>query len=301
MSEWNYPDLRNGTTLHHITDNHFGDRFFTTNLLDRVASDMAVLKASHQGHVHTGDMVMWRGSTGLPPEDSLYTAWRGKIKSDGKPYAEVPGNHDLGSYGSANYRTKEQWATAVGVPSANSVTRMGDMIVIGLSPDVWMPAYPADGFLDPVLSPATLSWLDTQLTLAGSTPVWLANHVPPVGQYSASTASTAQPGADVDALIAGHPNVVGWLSGHWHVDINNQPDHVRTVVQGGRNLFAVNAPAAGGLLTGVDQSVQQWASPAQSMFVTYLGGAIDVRWRDHSARRWTTSEGAAVKHLLLTA
>jgi len=122
-----------------------------------------------------------------------------------------------------------------------------------------------------------------------------------VGQYSASTASTAQPGADVDALIAGHPNVVGWLSGHWHVDINNQPDHVRTVVQGGRNLFAVNAPAAGGLLTGVDQSVQQWASPAQSMFVTYLGGAIDVRWRDHSARRWTTSEGAAVKHLLLTA
>lgn len=296
---WRFPDLRNGTTIHHLTDTHFGDRFFTPAFGNKILADMETLRVSHAGHVHTGDMVHWRGSANSGPEDSLYVEFRDAMKAaDGKPFAEIPGNHDLGSYGSDVWRTKEQWAATVGAVGGNSVTHVGDMTVIGLSPDVWKPDPAGDGYLDPVLSQATLDWLDAQLTANGSRPVWLASHVPPSGQYSNSTATTVQPEASVDALVAAHPAVVGWLSGHWHVNPDATPSHVRTMTQGGRTVFAVNAPAGGGLMSGVSQADQQWKSPALSMFVTFLGDAVDVRWRNHNAGQWVTASGAYEQRLV---
>jgi hypothetical protein len=36
------------------------------------------------------------------------------------------------------------------------------------------------------------------------------------------------------------------------------------------------------------------------MYLTYLGDALDVRWRDHLAGKWVRAADERVRHLILT-
>lgn len=296
---WPYPDLRNGTTIHHITDTHFGLRDEVDGRFPAISADLELLKASHVGHVHSGDMVDWDASPSAGPEDTQYLAWRDGVKAkDGLPWAEIVGNHDLQSFATGATRTSAQWATSMGLSSQNTVTSMGGVKIIGLGPDSWATQITAAPC---VLSAATLTFLDQQLTAAGSTPCFIATHVPPNEQYPSNAPNgVATPVANLDGIVAGHSNVVGWLSGHRHANPDTDAAHAGVVSVGGRNLFVVNGPAAGGRMSGVAYENYTFQSPSLSMFITYLGGALDVRWRDHSAMGWKLTAGQQFKHLLLT-
>lgn len=296
---WPYPDLRNGTTIHHMTDTHHGLRNETDERLKRFAVNMEQMRVAHAGHVHTGDMVDWDAIPTDAPEDAAYVSWRQQIRGldGGKPWSEVVGNHDLQSFATHSYRTSAQWAASVGAPGVNTTTEMGGLWVIGLGPEQWR-------FMDgenSVLSSATLTYLDQQLTAAGSTPCVIATHVPPNEQY-ASTAGAQQPSASLAAIVGSHSNAVAWISGHRHANPSTDDAHVGIATIGGRRLFVVNGPAVGGGMSGSVYEQYAWTSPSLSMFISYLGDAIDVRWRDHLSSTWFTPTGTApVRHLFLSA
>jgi len=306
---WPFPDLRNGTTVNLITDLHMGKRSFIADWATKMSDDLYRLRASLSGSVQAGDAIDWFNNP-TTPEDALYVAWRDAHKTKlGLPLAECVGNHDLASHATGGpTRNVQQWAAAVGVPSQNTVVSMGGVKVITVGPDSW--GFNGVGGPDQsVLSAATLTWLDQQLTAAGSTPCWIAAHSPLYEQFPAYSDGWLQaPKAELDALIGSHSNVIGWLSGHLHTDIQATPEHAGVITVGGRKIFAVNGPPSGGRLSSIEFNDHQWLAPDgsgsginQSMFVTYLGGAIDVRWRNHNGRRWAKAQGAQMRHILLTA
>lgn len=297
---WPYPDLRNGTTVSLTTDSHMGEWSFTQNFLDRAGADMDDLKVASQGFVHAGDLIHW--STPAAPEDATAKQWLAdrKAASPAIPQVFVPGNHDLASYvDPMPHRTSSQWATAMGVSSPLTVADMGGVRVLGVAPDDWVND-PVTGWGQMTLSPATMTWLDQQLTAAGSRPCWIAMHSALEDQYGGT--AHAEPIAGLQSLIGSHQNCIGVLSGHLHTAYRTNVNHVKSITVGGRRIFTVNGPAGGGRMNGIAVADHQWQSPVISMFVTYLGDAIDVRWRNHLERRWDQGLGGdTVHHITLAA
>lgn len=308
---WRFPDLRNGTTLHHITDTHFGGHYhaaWVNGWGDSVRDDLNELSVyTSAGHVHTGDMIHWYYGTGNPQstadtESAWYVAWRDAVKAvDGKPWAEAVGNHDLLGPGEADSTrslvTSTGWAQRIGVESQNVITDMGDFKVITVGPETW---HYGTNF---VLSQATLSFLDNALQNAGK-PCWVAAHVPFNEQYNTYGGgdTAVEPGnPTLMALLDSNPNCIGWLSGHRHINIVEQTEQATTFSTGSRQIFGINGPASIGGRKGAEVAYDdhQWQAWNYSMYLTYLGDAVDVRWRDHNARVWTNPEGETVRHILL--
>ena len=300
---WTYPDLRNGTTIHHVTDTHMGAAGGAAWLkawMDRIRDDILDLSESCHGHVHTGDCIHWDQGGDQPSEDVQYVAWRTAILADGLPYSSSVGNHDLDCF-AANapdaHRTAKQWASAVGIPAANNRTDIGEVRVISIGPDD-LPDN--QGWL---FSDATLSYLDTQLG-ATTKPCFVSFHCPPSGQYGGTTPGIWNPdyrNPTLFPIMDSHPNCVGMLHGHSHANID-VTNHARTLNIGSRQIFSINGPpCGGGRYSTVAYADHQWQSPAQSIYLTYLGDAVVVRWRDHLRRQWTTGAGALSRTILLPA
>jgi hypothetical protein len=305
---WRFPDLRNGFTLHHITDTHFGAANHGQFVLDwqeATAQDMEWLRVSlNAGHVHTGDMIhsydgASNSSASRNAELGWYKSWRDKITADGLPYAEAFGNHDLigpGIDGARTPVTSAQFAASLGLDAPNNAVDMGAFKVLTVAPDVW-----ADN-TDFVLSAGTLDWLDTELQAAGK-PCWIAAHVPwneQMGTSSGGSTSVEPGNPGLVDLIDSNPNAIGWLSGHRHANIRTNASHASAFTVGSRRIFGVNGPAAGGgRNSAVSFEQHRWKGGNESMFVTYLGDAIDVRWRDHNRRSWINPPGETVRHITL--
>lgn len=296
-----WPNPSNGVTLCHITDTHVGQRDETDWRFPTIAADMERLGVTTQGVVHTGDMCDWDETppTGSP-EVSQYRAWRDPLRTAlGVPWSEVPGNHDLQSFQSRKTWTSQQWATAMGYASANTVTIMGGVWVIGTAPPQWA-GFDGDKF---TLDAATLTWLDQQLTAAGSNPVIITAHVPPVEQYP-SAPDQILPAASFANIVGSHSNVKMILSGHRHSNIWTDNAHSSIQTIGGKKVFCLNGPAAGGIMFGYGDpyTLAPWRSPCLSTYVTYYGDAVGVRWRDQMAGRWSDGlDGDTYKHYLIAA
>lgn len=289
-----FPDISQGTTVSLTTDTHIGEFPFVTEFTKRVGEDLDSLKAYTHGYIHAGDAMHW--STPGAPEDAATAAWYAARRTNtGKPLVAVAGNHDLASYVVPKpWRTDIEWATAVSPGSP--VQDMGDMRVIGVSPDDWK-ADPETGWGQMTLSSAKLNWLDTQLSLAGSRPCWVVTHSAPEEQYGGT--AHVEPIAEFAEIIGSHQNAVGVLSGHLHALYTVRPNHCRVTEMGGRRVFTVNGPAAGGRMNGVPFADHQYKSPAVSMFLTYDDGKLTARWRSHLDRKWDFGLGVRAIELNL--
>lgn len=315
-----FPDLRNGTTIHHISDTHFGaidHADFVNNWQDRTADDLDFLQiANNAGHVMTGDMIQLGPSLTSPgnrtTELGWYKDWRAAIQAaDGLPWAECNGNHDMRTADGEHVLsyTAADWAADIGVASQNMVHDMGEVRIITIGPDVWDIDNPANPDPDVNLfrlSQPTLDFLDAQLQAAGK-PCFIACHIVLQEQFTSQTedgynaANVENP--QLNEILIANPNAVGWLSGHKHVNIQTKVDHatVMTLTGSTKKMYAINAPgAAGGTLAGVADADHQWESVNQSMYLTYLGDALDVRWRNHNTRTWTGPGAETVRHLVLS-
>ena len=306
---WRHPDLRNGAgTLHHITDTHFGagnHAQFINDWHEKTRHDLDILKVVYnRGHVHTGDMIHWypggdNTQADADIETDWYVTWRNSIKAtDGMPFAEAVGNHDLlgpGPEGERVPRTSAAWASAVGVASKNVATDMGQFKVITIGPETWESG---GGFY---LSNSTLTWLDNQLQTAGK-PCFIAAHVPSDEQMGTNTAAgnAIEPGNPTFLDICdSNPNAIGYLSGHRHIDINTRPNHASVFSVGSKNMFGINGPpGGGGRNSAVSYADHLTLGTYYSMFITLLDeNTLDVRWRDHLGRRWTAPDGETVRRL----
>lgn len=303
VRQWLAPDMRTGTTIHLITDSHFGQRFFTQSWMEQTGTDMDRLKAFAHGHVHGGDLIQWQTVTDPATEDQQFLDWWAarKAADPATKWALTVGNHDLASYfGSLPRRDAATWASVYGVPSKNTVTDMGGVRVITVGPDAWDTPDAGSSVGDCVLSAATLTWLDQQLA-ATTKPVFVSSHAPLWEQYNGAGGPGwyVNPRTDIAAIVASRTNLVGWLSGHRHVDITLEPAHASVINVGGRAIYAINGPACSGRRNDLSFAAHQIQSPCLSTYITYLGDSVEVRWREHLRGRWFSDGKSRVKRLSL--
>lgn len=321
---WKFPDLRNGTTIHHISDTHFGTQFWALwlpNWMSRAQADMERLKvAVDGGHLVTGDLVngyvdVVGGPSGTTAtystEETAYKAFRDAIKAnDGLPFAEVPGNHDLmgiSSDGSGNVTTRtprlaSDWATSFGYASAQNAWDFKEFRVLTVTPDVWS-SNAADSSNNYQLSTATIDWIDAQLT-NDSRPTFLATHVPLTEQYGdgSNGAILSSFNPNLYNIIGGHQNLIGWLSGHRHNGIANA-QWAETMTIAGRKIFLICGPGGGsGQGNGGNAySNDQWGAQIYSSYMTLLdNNTLDIRFRNHLSGSWSTGTTVSETHRLLS-
>ena len=304
MSErrpWKFPTLTAGSTINVMADSQQGYRSdFTDNWADRVAEDLQTLKADHVGHAHAGDCV--EGLAGRF-EDEKYQKFKRDIMQDGKPFLACAGNHDLGCETAPINRSADEWATTVdGRKKHDTFTRMGDLAVIALAPPRWEYDFSIPGFADPqALSDSTLSYLDSALTQLGSTPTWVMTHHLPVGQNGVNAINDpqfVQPWGKIVDVLASHSNAIGWISGHWHISPESTAIGMRALNVGNRKIFGINVPSVTGL-NNQSYAVHRYQDNARSMFVTYEGDHVDVRWRNHTEPGWLSPGGKDLHQLTL--
>ncbi|QIK63016.1 hypothetical protein G7068_07265 [Leucobacter viscericola] len=281
--------------INHITDTQQGAfSYFTDNWCERVAKDIVFLREFTSGHVHTGDCIEWYTEK---PEDEKYQAFRQTVMTSGKPYLDLPGNHDLTTF-RQHVRSANEWAASVvGREKANSEMLLGDVAVLGISPDYIRRNADNTGYLNEYLSSETISWLDEKLQKYSSKRVWIGSHYFPLPHARNPVGPTGPAVGDwnkISEVLASHGNVVGWLSGDSHRAPGDQ-DTVRRIQAGNRKIWSINAPSSSGL-GNPTAVVHQWTRYAGSLYVTdTLDDAIEVRWRNHLSARWENPLGEYVK------
>lgn len=276
------------TTFAFSTDIHVGQRDFSAYFHERAGADLDYLAQYVDGFAVGGDCIDW--SQPAAPEDGAFKALMVKRRAaSAKVWAVTYGNHDLGSYNVPNpTRTATAWCSSVGEPQTPRKVRIGGVNMLVIGSDSY-----AGGNM--ILSAATLAWLNTTLN-EDPLPAFLLMHMPPIEQFGSGTNCT-DPSAQVSALIGSHPNIVGTLSGHLHINQRTTATGATVATVAGRKIFAINGPACGGRRGDVPFSEHQFDSPLVSMILTYLGDTMEVRWRSHLDARWDQSLGQQVKIL----
>lgn len=273
---WRYPDRRAGTVFAVMTDIHFGYRDWTADQVERAGHDIDRLAPYLDGVLLTGDTTHWRNET---PEDGEALAWlRARPGSDG--WVMVPGNHDLSSFGFETHpwRTATEWGDRYGRP-AKSITRIGDISVIGFSPEVWTWTAP-EGFGPMPLTEADAAWLDEALWSEAPRPCWVACHVPLPAQYPGYLTAPAS----FDEVLAKNLNLHGWVSGHRHHDLTGGTENTGVYAYGSNRVIQINCPPTGGKPLGSLDT--RFDDVVCTTFITYKDGVATIRWRDHLNERW---------------
>lgn len=281
MSTRAWPIPPGDSTLHLIGDTHFGAIGDTRKA--KLLADLGnVLVGRVTAHLQVGDVT----NNGLASEDTEALAWLNQLPG---PWHVAMGAHDI----EGNIRTPAEWAAAYGLASQNHVVDLGfaRLIVIG-----------ADS-ANNVMGAATLTWLDEQLD-ASTDPALIACHYPLYdtvgGDISDSYLSTenayyAKPDAELRTILADYPQAKAWLAGHTHSRLSN-PGFVKAETVGGHVIASVNASSP--WYQGRDTSLKH--TPLQSVFVTYLGDRIEVRFRDHGGGTWVgRGDGVRIATVML--
>lgn len=264
---WTVPEL-GATTLHHVSDTHFGYRPWSYAEGGHMLADLeAGLIPPVDAFVHTGDIT----DHSLQDEDAYSLGWlAGAAK--GAPGIWAPGNHDL-------YNTRSssaEWQADYGRP-ANTYLDVGGYRLVAFAPDTWAE------HTDWTISAATWSWLDSAIG-ATSDPVILLNHYPP-WELGLTQGVTVQPHASLAGLVDAHSNIEGMLVGHMHWRIEDARS-CSFVVMGGRQVPVLMGVSQA--FTDSDLSRDQSAQyPSISTYVSlYPGEMWEVRYRLHGPRAW---------------
>ena len=233
-------------------------------------------------HLQIGDAT----ERGLPEEDVLARRWLDRLPG---PAHTILGNHDV----MHNKRTASAWAKAYGYEAPNYVIDLDFLRIIAVAPDRDLPQAGSG-----TLSPATIRWLEQRLKHAGRE-CWIACHWPlfktVMGDHrrvytSAMQSFHAKPDARIRAVLARHPNAKAWLSGHTHSPLEAPGLITRARLPGGRSIVSINLSA----IVGVGKT-RDPQDPICSLYLTHLPGKIEIRFRDHRARRWRTLRGNRVQ------
>lgn len=281
------------TSILCIGDVHFvSPGFMYSERASKLRDDVNRMLGLSQVHavVQMGDQT----TNALAVEYDAYLAWRaGFALPSGVQFRQIAGNHDLigpNAPGTADVVTTAQWATKMGVAAKDAVLDIGsDVRLLLLSPTAT-----STGALSAVtrlyLDAADIAWCDARMSettrrclILTHAPLW--HTVGPLdgsgySSYAAGDLWITHPRADVEAMIARHPNCVGWVSSHTHSPLGTA-DIVRSVTYGSVTIAAINASSPAFL-----NPYQGVLSTISSALVTVLPDRIEVRFRDHGAGQW---------------
>lgn len=211
---------------------------------------------------------------------------------DGTPLVGVLGNHDLNFGGSG-----EMIARQYGWSGRNHVDEHDGFRFVCYSAENQTEDGSATTSHAWTIPADVLAWMDSAIG-TDDTPVILVSHCPPWEQYQdESTGYLLEPRADIAAMVAAHPNVIAWMSGHRHHWYQDNARMFRSVSFGGRNVALIQSGTCGGT---IDAAQRPTGHPVQSVrtngsvFASYFdandpgGQRWEIRVRDHSAQTWGT-------------
>lgn len=289
---WDYPTALEGESVLFLTDMHFGRREWTASQHQLTGVDVDSLTPILSAVAVGGDQIHW--SDPYAPEDPQWLSWRSQ-RSNSIPWAVAVGNHDLASFMSPNpSRSVEDWGVATGTPNPNqSFSTSKGLRIITLAPDEW--TYP-QWDIPLKFSDETLNWLDSELDLHPE-PTFIVAHSPLPEQYPGFIDDSSA--SRISQIIGTRGNVVGWLSGHRHANIQTDLNHAKQITVGGRRILGLNAPSAGGQVAGT--TLDPWDSPLYGCIVTYKKGEVIVRWRNLITRSFDSFKGSKTLRVVIDA
>lgn len=284
-----------------IGDTHFRDDATWTypyaERMDIATADIAIMVGRP-----LVDLVVQLGdhtTNAYDVEFDAYLAWKATVVADlpeGVAFEEVPGNHDLVGgipTGSPDTKTTAQWAAIMGRAGGakNKVVDLGDRVRVLLL----APTADSTGVTTPLtrllLDEDDIAWVDARCSETDRQVV-IAFHAPlfeTVGPLDGSAFSTydpaerwcAHPIADIEAMIARHPNLVAWVAGHTH-SRTTEVDVTCSRTYGDVTIAAVSAcsPATSNPDAGFR------GNRISGCLLTVLPDRVEVRYRDHGAGQW---------------
>lgn len=230
----------------------------------------------------------------------LVKSWLDAWNRDGKPLAMVPGNHDLIGTGTSggvpDIFTPEQWATyyaAYGVTGRDYVIDVPDtdLRILCVSPAANPAADPLP--LRMAIDDTVLAWCDARISET-TRRCLIVHHAPlmdtilakpGVPYTSAYTTSTTanwyvrnRSTYTVEQMVASHPNLIAWISGHLHSEVD-APDVVKRNVTTGGVFASISVSSPRVLPVGSSPQVA-------SAMVSVYPDRIEVRYRDHGMGQW---------------
>ncbi|GAB3667038.1 hypothetical protein GCM10027589_32560 [Actinocorallia lasiicapitis] len=269
-----------GLLVQHVSDTHFGYRPWSYAEGDHMAADLEQgLVPVPDAFIHTGDIT----DNGAAAEDAYALRWLPRA-ARGAPDLWAMGNHDVRA---RKVHTRATWEQVYGRP-ANAFIDVKGYRFVTFAVDtftgnrgVWQ------------IPEATWGWLD-RVVSAWPGPVVLVNHYPPV-ELGVAAYNAVQPASRLDEFVAGHRNVVGYLCGHMHKNLDD-PAAARFLKLGGRRLPVLCDISSMLSLDGHsrDQSAQV---QSHSAFVTLRETRWELRYRAHGTHAWSGPSGHRVTTL----
>lgn len=295
MRTWKFPDKRDGTVICIVTDTHFGYRNWTPGEHENTGLDLDFISPYVDAFLHGGDGIHWGHSES--PENSLLKTWMDERELNTSiPWHMVPGNHDYSSFNPPYpFKTSTQWASILNRPPANSYMDIKNNIrIIGLGASTWSFELP-NGYGPMTLSSADIQWLKTTVESTNRY-CWVLCHVPLPEHYSGHLT----PSVELVNVLSNHSNIMGWVSGHRHHNINHGTNNTKVMTYGTNKLFALNCPCSGGHTLSTDSSTP-WDDILIATIITIRRDSsfINIKWRGLTSHTWKDAEDGAFRELFL--
>lgn len=271
---WPLVPVPDGDTVlvHHVSDTHFGYRPWSLTESDSMLQDLRDgLVPAVDLFLHTGDIVDGKD---YGVEDDYAVGW---LNTAGGPATQslwTMGNHDIRS---RVVHTRATWEAKYG-RSVNEYrdvkgTRFITFAVDNFSPTdyLWQP------------TAATWSWVDAR-TNEFNGPVVIVNHYPPkeIGVLDQDALITA---AQLNTLVGDNPNIIGFMCGHMHFDLN-EPRLASFLTLGGRKLPVLCDISSMLSLEGEAGRDQSAKIQSTSAYVEMRDGIWRVHYRRHGGHAW---------------
>jgi len=258
--------------INHVSDTHFGYRPWSYTESDTQLQDYAEgLLPEVDLFLHTGDIIDGKDDT---VEDDYALDW---LNAAGAPAGQslwTMGNHDIRS---RVVHTRATWEAKYG-RSVNEYRDVKGVRFITFAVDDFSPT---DFLWQPTT--ATWNWVDAR-TNEFNGPVVICNHYPPkeIGVLDQDALITA---AQLNTLVGDNPNVIGFMCGHMHFDLN-EPRLASFLTLGGRPLPVLCDISSMLSLEGEAGRDQSAKIQSTSAYVEMLDGIWKIHYRRHGGHMW---------------
>ena len=271
-----YPVPPRTRTVHFVGDTHITGgmsarrRKILFSDLDRLDEFRCIPRA------HVGDMT----EKGFASEDTDAVGFMNLMNPG---WQAVVGNHDIWD----NARNAAAAASAWG-RTANWTLDAGFCVLIGVSPTL-LGADNASLTLDASYLASALDANAGKVCLVVAHPPLQNTVLEEAGQdhwNSLDPGFYAVNDTAIRDVLATRPQAKAWVSGHTHSPLSAPNIVKRELVKtGAHHLAAINASSPFYTTKGNPL----WTDTVSTCYVTVGEGAIEVRYRDHGAHRWTTT------------
>lgn len=276
---WRFPPVSGPANIAVIADTQILRRSWLMNHLNKCGFELDRLIGKTDAWVHVGDIIHWRenAEADLTSQEGKAMAWMQARKdaNPDKPNVIVPGNHDLASFiAPFPSRTGQQWATKW-AQNLNTVKDLPehDLRIIGVGPDQWL-CTEEDGYGPQQLPSSTVQWMADRVQET-SMKVLIVNHTPPPGHINGHLVDNG-----ITDLLSSHRNIVAWVSGHIHPNVQTDTRIAQMVTYGENRVACICAPSLGG-------SGERWdADWTASVISIYPDRRVEVRFRDPLRSVW---------------